>query len=148
MSAVKSILIAVIVTAAIGMTMTAPHVFARHLSDSQRYNDGFNDGSQAATSARQNGNQFNPACDPTGAHTSDGQHTTIYCTGWANGYTSVWNGNSGQQGGFSQNDNDGQGSNGGNGGQGSSLGSIAKGALNACLSHLTTCATILGHFLS
>jgi len=92
MSAAKPILIAVIVTATIGMTMAAPHAFARHLSDSQRYNDGFNDGSQAAISDRDNGNAFNPACDPTGAHTSDGQHTTEYCSGWSSGYTSAWNG--------------------------------------------------------
>jgi hypothetical protein len=39
----------------------------------ERYQDGFNDGSNAALLDRQNRNQFNPACDPTGAHTSDGQ---------------------------------------------------------------------------
>ena len=28
----------------------------------------------------------------TATYTCDGQHTTTYCTGWANGYTSTWNG--------------------------------------------------------
>jgi hypothetical protein len=65
------------------LTLLTPNVYTRNLSNSQRYHDGFNDGSQAALLARQNGNQFNPACDPTGIHTSDGQHTTIYCAGWA-----------------------------------------------------------------
>jgi hypothetical protein len=73
--------------------LLTPNAYARHLSDTQRYNDGVQDGTQAASTDRQNGNQFNPACDPTGTHTSDGQHTTIYCSGWSVGYTSVWNGN-------------------------------------------------------
>lgn len=77
----------------ISSILVAPDAYARHLSDNKRYSDGFNDGTQAALTDRQNGNQFNPACDPTGAHTSDGQHTTIYCSGWSNGYTSAWNGN-------------------------------------------------------
>jgi hypothetical protein len=72
------------------MLFLAPDVYARHLSNNQRYNDGLKDGTNAAIMDRQNGNQFNPACDPTGAHTSDGQHTTIYCSGWSDGYTSVW----------------------------------------------------------
>jgi hypothetical protein len=73
-------------------TMLMPNAYAKHLSDNQRYNDGFNDGSNAARADRENGNQFNPACDPTGAHTSDGQHTTIYCSGWSDGYNSAWGG--------------------------------------------------------
>jgi hypothetical protein len=81
-------------------------VYAKHLSDSQRYNDGFNDGSQAAQTDKQNGNSFNSACDPQGLHTSDGQHTTLYCNGWADGYNSAWNGNSGSQ--SSSSDNSGQ----------------------------------------
>lgn len=72
--------------------LVAPDAYVRHLSGNQRYSDGFNDGTQAAITDRQNGNQFNPACDPTGAHTSDGQHTTTYCSGWSDGYTSAWNG--------------------------------------------------------
>jgi hypothetical protein len=77
------------------LLMGPTNLFAKHLSDTQRYNDGFNDGSQAALQDRQNGNTFNPACDPQGLHTSDGQHTTFYCNGWAAGYNSAWNG--GQQ---------------------------------------------------
>src|SRR5581483_8707631 len=72
--------------------MIIPNAFAKHLSDNQRYNDGFNDGSNAATVDRENGNQFSPTCDPSNTHTSDGQHTTLYCSGWAQGYTSAWNG--------------------------------------------------------
>ena len=34
---------------------------------------------------------FNPACDPQGPHTSDGQHTSTYCNAWTSGYTSTWN---------------------------------------------------------
>jgi hypothetical protein len=80
--------------AGITLSMIAiPNAFAKHLSDNQRYSDGFNDGSNAATTDRENGNPYNPACDPSGAHTSDGQHTTIYCSGWAQGYTSAWYGN-------------------------------------------------------
>jgi hypothetical protein len=53
--------------------LVVPHVNAE--SDSKRASDGFNDGSNAARSDT----SFNPACDPTGAHTSDGQHTSTYC---------------------------------------------------------------------
>jgi hypothetical protein len=144
MSVNKSILFVVLVTAiGIGITIT-PNVYARSLSNSQRYNDGFNDGSQAAISDRNNGNQFNPACDPTGAHTSDGQHTVTYCTGWANGYTSAWNGNSGSpssrsdnsgQGGFPQNGNDGQDSSG--------SGLLGK-VENFCHNHSGICSAVGG----
>jgi hypothetical protein len=86
-------MLALLGAAIIVSTMSiAPSAYARHLSDNQRYHDGFNDGTQAALKDRQNGNTFNPACDPTGAHTSDGQHTTIYCSGWSDGYTSAWGG--------------------------------------------------------
>jgi hypothetical protein len=78
--------------AGIAVSMMVTPAYAKHLSDNQRYNDGFNDGSNAARADRENGSQFNPACDPTGAHTSDGQHTTIYCSGWSDGYTSAWGG--------------------------------------------------------
>ena len=71
------------------LVLAIPNVYAE--SNSKRASDGFNDGSQAALSDKQNGNSFNPACDPTGAHTSDGQHTTTYCNAWTNGYTSAWN---------------------------------------------------------
>jgi hypothetical protein len=56
-------------------------------SSSKRSSDGFNDGSNAARSDT----SFYPACDPTGAHTSDGQHTSTYCNAWTSGYTSTWN---------------------------------------------------------
>ena len=36
---------------------------------------------------------YNPTCDPNGQYTSDGQHTTVYCSGWADGYTATWNAN-------------------------------------------------------
>jgi hypothetical protein len=67
------------------MLVVVPHVYAE--SDSKRASDGFNDGSNAARSDT----SFNPACDPTGAHTSDGQHTSTYCNAWTSGYTSTWN---------------------------------------------------------
>ncbi|HYX49091.1 MAG TPA: hypothetical protein VE843_05085, partial [Ktedonobacteraceae bacterium] len=57
-----------------------------------RANDGFNDGSNAARTDT----TFNPACYPLGIHTSDGQHTTIYCNAWAQGYTSTWDSIHGQ----------------------------------------------------
>jgi hypothetical protein len=69
--------------------LVIPHVFAE--SDSKRARDGFTDGSNAARDDVQNGNSFNPVCDPNGIHTSDGQHTTIYCNAWNEGYTSTWN---------------------------------------------------------
>jgi hypothetical protein len=56
-----------------------------------RYINGSNDGSQAAISNIQAAMSFNPACDPTAAHTSDGIHTTHYCNGWTTGYISTWN---------------------------------------------------------
>jgi hypothetical protein len=74
----------------------APNTFARNLSDTQRYNDGFSNGAQAAATDKQQGNPFNSVCDPTGRYTSGGGHTTFYCNGWVNGYTSAWN-NGGQQ---------------------------------------------------
>src|SRR5947208_14595858 len=71
------------------LVLAIPNAYAE--SNSKRASDGFNDGSQAALSDKQNGNSYNPACDPTGAQTSDGQHTTTYCNAWTNGYTSAWN---------------------------------------------------------
>jgi hypothetical protein len=52
------------------LIVAIPNVYAE--SDSKRASDGFNDGSSAARTDL----TFNPACDPTGAHTSDGQHTS------------------------------------------------------------------------
>lgn len=71
------------------VVLTIPHVYAE--SDSKRARDGFTDGSNAASGDVQNGNPFNPVCDLNGIHTSDGQHTTIYCNSWNEGYASAWN---------------------------------------------------------
>jgi hypothetical protein len=62
-----------------------------HLSNTQRYSEGYNDGAQQATTDFQSGKSFNTACDPSGAYTSDGRHTTIFCDGWVKGYTAAWN---------------------------------------------------------
>ncbi len=62
-----------------------PHAYAE--SDSKRSNDGFNDGSNAARTDA----TINPACDPLGLHTSDGQHTSTYCNAWTSGYSTTWN---------------------------------------------------------
>ncbi len=72
---------------------TIPGAYARHLSDSQRYNDGYSNGGQAAATD----STYNPTCDPNSQYTSDGQHSTTYCSGWANGYTATWNSNHGVQ---------------------------------------------------
>jgi hypothetical protein len=71
------------------LILTAPNVYARNLSDTQRYNDGYSNGSQAASTDA----TYNPTCDPTGAYTSGGGHTPAYCNGWANGYATTWNAN-------------------------------------------------------
>jgi hypothetical protein len=71
------------------LILTAPNVYARNLSDTQRYNDGYSNGAQAAAAD----STYNPTCDPTGAYTSGGGHTPTYCSGWANGYTATWNAN-------------------------------------------------------
>jgi len=66
-------------------------VFVPGLNDFlQRYDPGFSAGSGAALSDMRNGSLFNPACDPTGAHTIGGQHPTAYCTAWTNGYIYAW----------------------------------------------------------
>jgi hypothetical protein len=71
------------------LILSAPNVYARNLTDTQRYNDGYSNGSDAA--ARDS--TYNVACDPTGAYTSGGGHTTTYCNGWTNGYIATWNTN-------------------------------------------------------
>jgi hypothetical protein len=73
------------------LVSVVPHVYASE-SNSKRYNDGFSNGAQAAATDKQQGNPSNPTCDPTGRYTSDGQHSTIYCNGWANGYASTSDG--------------------------------------------------------
>ena len=69
------------------LILIAPNVYASNLSDTQRYNDGYSNGAQAAATD----STYNPTCDPTGAYTSGGGHTAIYCNGWANGYAATWN---------------------------------------------------------
>src|SRR5207249_695546 len=90
---IKPIIVAPLVISL--LILTTPNVYARNLSDSQRYSDGFTNGAQAAATDRQQGNSFNPTCDPTGRYTSGGGHTTSYCNGWVNGYTSTYNGGGG-----------------------------------------------------
>jgi hypothetical protein len=68
------------------LILTGPNVYARNLSDSQRYNDGYSNGAQAAATD----SAYNPTCDPTGAYTSGGGHTPTYCKGWADGYAAKW----------------------------------------------------------
>jgi hypothetical protein len=90
----RLIIIAPLLVAVLTMIgATTPYVYARHLSDTQRYNDGYSNGGQAAATD----STYNPICDPNGQYTSDGQHSTTYCTGWANGYTATWNANHGVQ---------------------------------------------------
>lgn len=71
----------------ISMLLLTPNAYARNLSDSKRYNDGYNNGYSAALQD----NSYDPTCDPHGQYTSDGQHTTYYCNGWADGYQQGWN---------------------------------------------------------
>ena len=52
------------------LMLTARNIYARHLSDTQRYNDGYSNGSDAAATDLRNGNPFNAACDPNGTFTS------------------------------------------------------------------------------
>jgi hypothetical protein len=67
------------------VAIAVPMVYAE--SNSKRSNDGFKDGSNAARTDV----TFNPACDPNGLHTNDGQHTSTYCNAWTSGYTGTWN---------------------------------------------------------
>ncbi|MFZ0223341.1 MAG: hypothetical protein WB988_02535 [Candidatus Nitrosopolaris sp.] len=53
------------------------------LTSTDRYNRGFLHGGQQARTDFQNGNSFNRTC-PSG-------HTSSYCDGWLNGYTTTWN---------------------------------------------------------
>jgi hypothetical protein len=71
------------------LILTAPKTYA--LTHSERFNFGFSDGGQQATTDFLNHSPFNSACDPTGAHTSNGKHTIYYCDGWFKGYSTTWN---------------------------------------------------------
>ena len=88
MTFTKSLLIATLLLVTI-LVLLGPNAYA--LTSTQRYTSGLSDGGQQAATDFQNHNAFNLTCDRTGAHTSDGQHTTLYCSGWANGYTAAWN---------------------------------------------------------
>ena len=67
----------------------APKTYA--FTHTERFNFGFSDGVQQATTDFLNHSPFNSACDPNGAHTSDGKHTMYYCDGWFKGYSTTWN---------------------------------------------------------
>src|SRR6266487_4558383 len=70
----------------------APNLYAaKHLSNAQRYSDGYANGGQQASTDFQNHKPFNLTCDPTNHYTTGGGHTGIYCNGWTNGYTATWN---------------------------------------------------------
>lgn len=71
------------------LVLTAPKAYS--LTSAERYSSGFSDGGQQAATDFQNHTPFNSACDPTGAYTTDGKHTTYYCAGWFKGYSSTWN---------------------------------------------------------
>src|SRR5215467_3991347 len=71
------------------LILTAPKTYA--LTHTERFNFGFSDGGQQAATDFRNHSPFNSACDPTGAHTSDGKHTIYYCNGWFKGYSATWN---------------------------------------------------------
>jgi hypothetical protein len=68
--------------------LTTPKTDA--LTHAERFNFGFSDGGQQATTDFLNHGPFNSACDPNGAHTSDGKHTIYYCDGWFKGYITTW----------------------------------------------------------
>lgn len=72
------------------LIFVALHAYASE-SNSKRYSDGYANGGQQANTDFQNHKPFNLKCDPTGAYTSGGGHTKIYCSGWANGNTATWN---------------------------------------------------------
>jgi hypothetical protein len=67
------------------LILLVPNVYASE-SNQKRFSDGVTDGSTSA----QSDSAFNISCDPVGAHTSDGQHSPQYCSGWHNGYTTTW----------------------------------------------------------
>jgi hypothetical protein len=70
------------------LILTAPKTYA--LTHAERFNFGFSDGGQQATTDFLNHSPFNSTCDPTDAHTSDGKHTIYYCEGWFKGYSTRW----------------------------------------------------------
>jgi hypothetical protein len=74
------------------LIFVAPNVYAvKHLSNAQRYSDGYANGGKQASTDFQNHQPFNLTCDPTNHYTTGGGHTGLYCNGWTNGYTASWN---------------------------------------------------------
>jgi hypothetical protein len=73
----KAILIIPVMVILLVSVSSTPNVYTSE-NNAKRYNDGYSNGSDAAAGD----STYNPACDPTGAYTSDGQHTAIYCDGW------------------------------------------------------------------
>jgi hypothetical protein len=74
------------------LVLIPPNVYAKHQSDRDRYNVGYADGSNAASSD----STYNAACDPNNTHLQNGHpHTVPYCNGWADGYAATWNHNPG-----------------------------------------------------
>ncbi|MDQ6863187.1 MAG: hypothetical protein M3044_05130 [Thermoproteota archaeon] len=87
----KPIFLIVIVILIPILIFVAPNVYAaKHLSNAQRYSDGYANGGQQASTDFQNHKPFNLTCDPTSHYTTGGGHTGIYCSGWTNGYTATW----------------------------------------------------------
>jgi hypothetical protein len=90
------LLIPIVIAAIVGIVLAGLFGFLHPVNHSYnvtsvRFNDGSNNGTQAAFADMQNGRLFNPSCDPTGAHTVGGQHPTAFCTGWTTSYISTWN---------------------------------------------------------
>jgi hypothetical protein len=71
------------------LLLIVPKAYA--LTHEDRFNFGFSDGGQQARTDFLNHSPFNSACDPNGAHTSNGKHTIYYCDGWFKGYNTTWN---------------------------------------------------------
>jgi hypothetical protein len=63
------------------LLLIVPNVYASESND-KRYSDGYSNGSDAASRA----STYDVSCDPTGAFTSGGGHSTTYCNGWTSGY--------------------------------------------------------------
>jgi hypothetical protein len=78
------------------LMLTGPNVYATHLSDAQRYDDGYSNGSDAAATDLQNGRSFNATFDPNSVSTCSGGNATTYCNGRTRGNIATYNGGSPQ----------------------------------------------------
>jgi hypothetical protein len=67
------------------LILGATNVYAE--SNTKRYNDGYQNGSDAASNA----SVYDVSCDPNNQFTSGGGHSQTYCNGWTNGYNDAWN---------------------------------------------------------